>query len=68
MCQPHRLLWIRANRLVLRQTLVDLPQVLKVVVLECLPGGHAVAIVVDEQLGDNLLSVGGDVWDQFRDT
>ena len=71
MCEPHGMLRVacrcRTNRLVLRQSLVNLPQVLEVVVLECLAGGHAVAIIVDEQLGDDLLRVRGDVWNQFRD-
>ena len=36
--------------------------------LKSLPGRHAIAIVVDEQLSDDFLSVGGDVGDQLSDT
>ena len=58
MCQPHGLRIRRTYRLVLRQRLVNLTQVLKVVVLEGLSSGHSIAIVVDKQFGDDLLGVG----------
>ena len=66
MGQSHRVL-VRANRLVLRQALIDLAQVLKVVVLERLTCGHSDAVIVDEKLGYDFLGVGGDVRDQLGD-
>ena len=67
MSQTH-CLRIRAYWLVFRQTLVNLSQVFKVVVLESLPGRHPIAIVVNKKLSDDFLSVGGNVGNQFSNT
>lgn len=64
MRQTHRT-WVWPDRLVVRQRLVHVSQVFKVVVFEDLAGGHAVAIIVDEQFGNDLCGLGTHVRNKF---
>ena len=59
-------LWV-ANARRLSVCLVHFSEIFEIIVLQGLPGGHAVTIIVDKQFGNDLLGIWGNVRYKFGD-